>query len=71
MKRLKQIVNIIEGKGKRILGIQTSYESDRLLICSICDLNKGGVCSKELGGCGCTIKDKVKCKTCKCPLKKW
>lgn len=68
---LKKLKQILEGWSKRLLGIKTNYEADRLAICEICDTNIDGVCSKELGGCNCSIKAKVKCKGCKCPLSKW
>jgi hypothetical protein len=66
-----KIVQIIEGWVKRILGIKTPYEKNRIAVCNICDINIDGICNKELGGCGCSVKAKVKCKGCKCPLNRW
>lgn len=66
-----QFLQIIEGIFKRIFNISVPTENLRYNICSLCDINIKGICSKELGGCGCFIKNKIKCKKCTCPLKKW
>ena len=81
--------NILEGWGNwvlqnfKILGSEIEEMSKmRLLVCNICDIRNGNICSSELqginiktkevkSGCGCRIPQKTLSPSSKCPLGKW
>ena len=69
--KLKQIKEIIQGTWNRVFNITIEGEDKRLKICNYCTTNIKGICSKELGGCNCPIKSKVKSPSSRCPKFFW
>lgn len=68
---MNKFQEITSGWLNLLLGKEKELAESRAKICADCPISSNGFCSRELGGCGCPLKAKLRSPNSECPKGKW